>query len=74
MGKMSVMSKVHGDLTVEWDVEVSEEVEAACAKFEELQAKGYAAYRMETATQGEQIREFDKQAEKIILATPLQGG
>lgn len=75
MGEMAVLDRVKGDTKVIWDADRPEEVEAARAQFDTLTAKGYAAFRVtERGRKGEQIRQFDAAAEKIILAPQLVGG
>ena len=75
MGSMSVMDREAGDLKVIWDSERPEEVEAARAQFDQLRKKGYLAYRVRgSGKRGEQIREFDADAQSIILAPALVGG
>jgi len=65
-----------GDQRVMWDADQREEVEAARATFDKLTKAGYMAYKAEGAKgeQGQQIRKFDPQAERIILVKPHQGG
>lgn len=65
-----------GDTRVMWDSDNPDEVENARRTFRDLKGKGYLAYRAtgEKGTQGEQIREFDPGAERIIFTRPLRGG
>lgn len=65
-----------GDQRVMWDRGNRDEVTAARRTFTDLTGKGYLAYRAEGkhGEQGEQIREFDPDAERIILVRPNQGG
>lgn len=65
-----------GDQRVMWDKDNVEEVDAARAMFERLTSKGYFAYKAEgkKGTQGEQIRTFDPNAERIILVKAHAGG
>lgn len=75
MGEMAVMNPRAGDLKVIWDSDNDEEVEAAREQFNSLTGKGYMAYSVTgRGRKGEQIREFDPDAEKIILAPALRGG
>lgn len=72
---MAVLDRVHGDVKVIWDPERPEEVEAARAQFDQLRGKGYMAYTVDArGRKGTQIREFDADAEKMILAPQLVGG
>lgn len=64
-----------GDTKKTWDPTKPVEVEDARRSFEELRKKGYAAYKVnEDGTSGEQIREFDPQAGRVILRPPMAGG
>lgn len=72
------MHELHdtGDQRVMWDRTVPDEVAAARKTFDDLMKKGYLAYKAEgkRGSQGEQIRRFDPDAERIILVKPSQGG
>lgn len=73
---MAVMGTV-GDTKTFWDATKPAEVEAARAQFNMLtKEKRYAAFRVHgvDGSKGEQMREFDAQAERIIFAPPMQGG
>ena len=75
MGEMSTLDRT-GDTRVMWDAGNDEETKVARKTFEDLTGKGYLAYKAEgkRGIQGEQIRKFDPQAERIILVRPNQGG
>jgi hypothetical protein len=65
-----------GDTKVMWSKDNPDEVDAAEAQFKTLTRKGYTAYRAtgKDGKKGEQIREFDPDAERIILVPPVQAG
>jgi len=64
-----------GDTKIHWDARKPEEVATAKQSFETLRKKGYMAYKIDArGDKGEVIREFDPNAEKIILAQQMQGG
>jgi hypothetical protein len=65
-----------GDTRIMWDKGNPDEVASARRTFDELLKKGYAAFRAvgKHGDQGEQIRRFDPEAERIILVRALQGG
>ena len=64
-----------GDTKIVWDRASSDEIETARAAFNSLRGKGYLAYTVRLGgDRGQVIREFDAQAEKIILAPPMAGG
>lgn len=73
-GTMAVLG-VEGDIKTVWDSDEREEVAAAQKQFDDLRAKGYAAYKVKKdGSKGEVIRKFDPDAEAIILAPPMVGG
>jgi hypothetical protein len=66
----------NGDTAVAYDPAVTEETEETRRKFDDLIKNGYTGF---TATKdgkqtGTQIREFDPEAEQIVMVRPLQGG
>jgi hypothetical protein len=65
-----------GDTRHMWDKSNEDEVAGARALFEDMTGRGYLAYRAEgkRGTKGTVIREFDPDAERIILVKPLVGG
>lgn len=74
-GLMSTLDK-SGDSRVMWDKNNKDEVDAARAQFDTLRKAGYAAYKAEgkDGHQGEIMRKFDPDAERIILVKQLVGG
>jgi hypothetical protein len=72
---MSVMDPKEGDIKTIWDRNNSDEVEAARAQFKKMTDKGFLAYTVKkSGRKGDQIHEFDPDAEKIILTPPVRGG
>jgi len=65
-----------GDTRVIWNPRDPDEVAAARAQFDTLvKEKRFLAFRVNTTGgKGEQIREFDPEAEKLIIAPPMAGG
>lgn len=65
-----------GDTKLMWDSGKEDEVEAARATFDKLTKKGYIAFRAEgkDGHQGEKIKSFDPDAERIILVPKIAGG
>ena len=64
-----------GDTKLMWDADEEAEVKSAKHTFDDLKKKGYFAYKVKkSGKQGKVITEFDPDAEKIILALPMQGG
>lgn len=73
-GTMAVLNET-GDVKTVWDADNEAEVQAARKTFDELRAKGFAAYKVNrSGEKGEVIRKFDPEAEAIILAPPMVGG
>jgi hypothetical protein len=73
-GQMSVLGK-EGDTKVIWDSDQQAEVDAARAQFDALKKKGYAAFNVKKdGEKGSVMKEFDPDAEKIIMALPVVGG
>lgn len=74
MGAMSIIGK-EGDVKIEWNPDNDAEVKLAEKTFKENTKKGFLAFRMYgDGKKGEQLHEFDKYAEKILLIPPVQGG
>lgn len=64
-----------GDTKIIWDPHNKDETDAAKAQFDTLKKKGFIAYTVnKNGDKGEIIKEFDKNAEKIILSPPMVGG
>jgi len=65
-----------GDTKIIWDRRNADEVENARRTFNDLKAKGYAAYSVEgkEGEKGEVVRKFDPSAERLILAPAMVGG
>ncbi len=74
MGTLSVLDAT-GDTRLQWDKNNPDEVKYARERFDELKAKRYLAYRLNSkGNQGEVINDFDPAAERIILHAPMIGG
>lgn len=64
-----------GDTKIVWDADKPAEVEHARDTFERFKKKGYAAYKVDRkGDQGEVMKTFDPDAEKMILAPQMVGG
>ena len=64
-----------GDSRMQWDKTKPEQIAAAEARFNELKAKRYLAYKVDSkGKQGEVVDKFDPDAERIILHSPMVGG
>lgn len=74
MGEISIINKT-GDTKLLWDPAVKPEVEAAKRMFDDLRKKGYLGFAVaKKGDKGEQIREFDPAAARIIMSMPMVGG
>lgn len=75
-GEMAVMGQ-EGDTKHMWDKAKPAEVEAARALFNTLvKEKKYLAFKCvgKNGDKGDQIRDFDPDAERLIFVPPMQGG
>lgn len=64
-----------GDTKKTWDPTKPVEVDDARRSFDELRAKGYAAYTVnDDGSAGEVITKFDAGAGRIIMRPPMAGG
>lgn len=74
-GELSMMDHA-GDTKIIWDADNADEVAAARRTFDDLRKKGFAAYSVEgkDGEKNEVVREFDPEAERIIMAPPMVGG
>ncbi len=71
---LAVMSTA-GDVRVMWNPDNAAEVAAAKKTFDDLKKQGHAAFSVKAnGDKGTQLREFDPEAEKIIMAPPMRGG
>ena len=75
MGEIALLGR-QGDIKTVWDKDKPEEVKAARKQFDDLRSKGYLAFEVvdKIGEKGRQIYDFNPNAEKIILAAPMQGG
>jgi hypothetical protein len=74
MGVLIEMSQA-GDVKKMWDKNNQDEVDDAERSFDDLSDKGYLAYTVDKdGNKGKLIREFNPDAEKIIMSPPMAGG
>lgn len=75
VGEMAVMGTA-GDTKVLWDTDNQDEVANARRTFDDLVGKKkYLAFAVKKGGEkGEQVREFNPEAGKLILVPPMQGG
>lgn len=64
-----------GDTKVIWSASNADEIETARRTFDDLKAKGFAAFSVKAnGDKGEQITKFDPTAEKLIMVPQMRGG
>lgn len=74
-GELRIMGR-EGDVRITWNARDADEVTAAERQFNDLTDKGFRAYAVTEGSggKGDQITEFQADAQKIILAPPMAGG
>ncbi len=73
-GEMRIIDKT-GDTKIIWDKDNADEAAAAKKVFDDLKKKKFMAYKVDDhGDKSEVIREFDPNAEKLIMSPPLVGG
>lgn len=74
-GEMAVMGR-DGDTKLIWSRDNADEVDNARRTFRDLKAKGYACFRTrgKNGDRGEQVTEFDPNAERYIFIPAMAGG
>jgi len=74
-GELAIMDRT-GDTKILWNRHDPNDVAVARAAFREARSKGFLIYRAEgkDGHQGEQINEFDPDAERLIAIPPMVGG
>ena len=74
MAEMAILGRP-GDTKVVWDSDNEAEVKNAERTFNELVAEGFTGYAVRrSGERGERIREFDPEAESLIMVPRMQGG
>lgn len=75
-GTMRVLSQSAGDTRVTWSRRNAAEVAAARRSFDELTSapNNFAAFSVSAGQRGERIKEFDPEAEEILIVPPVAGG
>jgi DNA polymerase IIIc chi subunit len=74
-GEIAVMDAT-GDTKVIWSRDNADEVEVAREQFKQFKAKGFTAFKVrgKDGERGDQIDEFDPNAERIIFVPAMRGG
>jgi len=64
-----------GDTKLLWDSDQVAEVDNARRTFNDLRARGYTAFAVKKGGEkGSQVREFDPEAESLIMVPQIAGG
>lgn len=73
---MRILDQKEGDIKIIWDPEVPTEVDHARETFRKMtKEKGMAAYRVDKkGERAKLLKDFDPDAEAMILAPLVQGG
>ena len=72
--EMDVMDPT-GHTKTTWDSDNAKEVEGARSLFDALTSKGFKAFRVKKdGGEGEPMKKFDPDAERMILVPPVEGG
>jgi len=75
MGRLHIIDREQGDLTIAWDPARPAEVEVARTQFEAMRAKGYVAHTVaEGGRPGRLLERFDPAETRILLRPALRGG
>jgi hypothetical protein len=75
MGTLAIMNRT-GDTKIVWNPRDKDEVKNAKRTWDDLVGgKGFLGFRVKRDGEpGEQIREFDAKAAKLVIAPPMAGG
>ena len=69
------LSAIHGDNKREWDKGKPEEVADARASFDHFRQLGYKIYALDASgSQGEEMKTFDPNRERMIAVKQMAGG
>lgn len=63
-----------GDTITSWRRSDDFEIAAAKSAFDSLRGEGFMAYRLDGDGGGTILKDFDAEAERIVMAPPLVGG
>lgn len=73
MSMLRILSR-EGDTVLEWTKDDAKSIAAVKREFDSLIASGYQAFKVDSPTEGEVIRNFDPEAETVIMTVPMVGG
>lgn len=74
LGELNILDKDEGHKKYEWSLGKSLEIKKVRKIFDEKVRAGWMAYRITGPHAGEIIRQFDENAEAIIMRPPQAGG
>jgi hypothetical protein len=73
MHELQILGR-EGHRSKTWDVDVKEQVDEAQEEFARCLLNSYAAFEMGEGQKGSIIRDFNPDAERILLVPPMKGG
>jgi len=74
MSELIILARV-GDVKISWNSSNREEVKTAKETFDKKISQGWSAFEEKfSGTKGDRIKEFDPDAQRIILVPPITGG
>ena len=73
MSELIILNSNGDDRTV-WSKDDAEAYREAKEQFDKLKAKGWFAYKVTGKWGKEEIKEFDPNADKIVMSPPVVGG
>lgn len=73
MNEMEILDTT-GHTKLKWDASKPDEVKNAERTFNEMTKKGYRAFHVKKGDQGEPMKTFDPDAEKLLLIPAIQAG
>jgi len=74
MGELRILERV-GDMKISWNSSNREEIKTAKEIFDKKISQGWSAFGEKlSGAKGDRIKEFDSEAERIVLVPPITGG
>lgn len=73
MSELRILARA-GDVKMSWNSGNEKEVATARETFEKKIKEGWAAFKEKFGSKGEKIKNFDPDAERIVLVPPISGG
>jgi len=76
MAMLRIIDRLYGDKQLVWRADDKESKEKALQEFKDRIKQGWLAFipKGDNPKQGKQIRDFDENAETIVMTPPVAGG